>query len=107
MRVDDPTLSIVAMRRRLVSLSGAKVSMTFQRPLNSSISAMSLRISGVIVMFLISCMGAISIFTHLYPFHTRCTGTAEIKLEKATGYTYQSGSLMLSCKPASNRRKFI
>ena len=32
MRVDEPTLSIVAMRRRLVSFSGTKVSMTFQRP---------------------------------------------------------------------------
>jgi hypothetical protein len=38
--------------------------MTFQRPLNSSISAMSLRISGVIVMFLILCMGDI----HFQPF---------------------------------------
>jgi len=65
MRVDDPTLSIVAIRRRLVSLSGARVSMTFQRPLNSSMSATSLRTSGVIVMFLISCMGLVSIFTHL------------------------------------------
>ncbi len=45
--------------------------MTFQRPLNSSISAMSLRISGVIVMFLISCMREISIFTHFYPIHTQ------------------------------------
>jgi hypothetical protein len=52
-----PTLSIVAIRRRVVSFSGARVSMTFQRPLNSSISAMSLRISGVIVMFLMLCMG--------------------------------------------------
>jgi len=84
MRVDDPTLSIVAIRRRLVSFSGARVSMTFQRPLNSSIAAMSLRISGVIVMLLVSYMGnihlhpffshsladgkKISIHTHLYPF---------------------------------------
>src|SRR5580700_660792 len=37
MRVEEPALSIVAIRRRLVSLSGARVSMTFQRPLNSSI----------------------------------------------------------------------
>src|SRR5689334_13416864 len=64
MRVDDPTLSMVAFRRRLVSLSGASVSMTVQRPLNSSISAMSLSISGVIVMFLISCMSDI----HFHPF---------------------------------------
>jgi len=53
MRVDDLTLSMVAIRRRLVSFSGASVSMTVQRPLNSSISAMSLSIAGVIVMFLI------------------------------------------------------
>jgi hypothetical protein len=45
--------------------------MTFQRPLNSSISAMSLRISGVIVMFVISGIGYISIFTHLYPICTQ------------------------------------
>jgi hypothetical protein len=38
--------------------------MTVQRPLNSSISAMSLRISGVMVMFLIACMRSI----HFYPF---------------------------------------
>src|SRR6266852_5706667 len=56
MRVEDPMLSIVAMRLRLVSLSGARVSIAFQRPLNSSISAMSFRISGVMVMFFISCM---------------------------------------------------
>jgi hypothetical protein len=62
--VDDPTLSMVAIRRGLVSFSGASVSMTVQRPLNSSISAMSLRISGVIVMFFISCMTDI----HFHPF---------------------------------------
>jgi hypothetical protein len=55
---------MVAFRRRLVNLSGASVSMTVQRPLNSSISAMSLSISGVIVMFLISCMSDI----HFHPF---------------------------------------
>jgi hypothetical protein len=38
--------------------------MTVQRPLNSSISAMSLRISGVIVMFLMPCMAD----THFHPF---------------------------------------
>jgi hypothetical protein len=64
MRVDDPTLAIVAIRRRLVSFSGTIVSMTLQRPLNSSISATSLSISGVIVMCLISCMTNI----HSYPF---------------------------------------
>jgi hypothetical protein len=48
--VEDPTLSIVAIRRKKVSFSGVRVSMTDQRPLNSSIAAMSLRISGVIVM---------------------------------------------------------
>jgi hypothetical protein len=53
MRVDDPTLSMVAIRRRLVSFSGVSVSMTVQRPLNSSISAISLRIPVVIVMSLI------------------------------------------------------
>jgi hypothetical protein len=64
------TLSIVAMRLRLVSFSGASDSITFQGPLNSSISAMSFRISGVIVTFLISC-ARISIYTRLYPFGTR------------------------------------
>jgi hypothetical protein len=44
--VEEPTLSIVATRFRLVSFSGASVSIAFQRPLNSLISAMSLRISG-------------------------------------------------------------
>src|SRR6266481_9437566 len=84
MRVDDPMLSIVATRLRLVSLSGARVCIAFQRPLNSSISAISFRISGVIVMFLISCMigypflpiftrflqagKRISIYIHFHPF---------------------------------------
>jgi hypothetical protein len=62
--VDDPTLSIVAIRRKLVSFSGARVSMTVQRPLNSSISAMSLRISGVIVMLVMRCMA----YIHFHPF---------------------------------------
>src|SRR5262249_12642008 len=65
-RVEDPTLSIVAIRLRLVSFSGASDSITFQRPLNSSISAMSFRISGVIVMLLILWV-RISIYTHCYP----------------------------------------
>jgi len=65
-RVEEPTLSIVAIRLRLVSFSGASDSITFQRPLNSSISAMSLRISGVMVTFLISWV-RISIYTHFYP----------------------------------------
>jgi len=64
MRVDDPTLSIVAIRRSMVSFSGASVSMTVQRPLNSSISAMSLRISGVIVMLVMRYMADI----HFHPF---------------------------------------
>jgi hypothetical protein len=38
--------------------------MTFQRPLNSSISAMSLRISEVIVIFVILGIGHI----HFHPF---------------------------------------
>jgi hypothetical protein len=38
--------------------------MTVQRPLNSSISAMSLRISGVIAMLLMRCMAN----THFHPF---------------------------------------
>jgi hypothetical protein len=49
---------------QFVSFSGARVSMTFQRPLNSSISEMSLRISGVMVMFLMSSIGDI----HFHPF---------------------------------------
>jgi len=64
MRVDDPTLSIVAIRLSVVSFSGASVSMTVQRPLNSSISAMSFRISGVIVMLVMRCMADI----HFHPF---------------------------------------
>src|SRR6266404_7898620 len=69
-RVEEPTLSIVAIRLRLESFSGASDSITFQRPLNSSISAMSFRISGVIVMFLIS-WGRISIYTHFHPIPTQ------------------------------------
>jgi hypothetical protein len=38
--------------------------MTVQRPLNSSISAMSLRISGVIVMLVMRCLADI----HFHPF---------------------------------------
>ena len=70
MRVEEPTLSIVAIRLKLVSFSGASDSITYQRPLNSSISAMSFRISGVIVMFLIS-WARISIYTHFYPIASR------------------------------------
>lgn len=53
---------------------------TVQRPLNSSISAMSLSISGVMLIILISCIinihfhpfiaesHPISVFTHFHPF---------------------------------------
>jgi hypothetical protein len=41
-------------------------SITFQRPLNSSISAMSCKISGVMLMFPILYV-RISIYTHFYP----------------------------------------
>jgi hypothetical protein len=67
-RVEDPTLSIVAIRLRVVSVLGARDSITFQRPLNSSISAMSFRISGVMVMFLISWV-RISIYTQFHPIY--------------------------------------
>lgn len=52
MRVEDPTLSMVATRRRAVSRSGASVPNAFHAPLNSSIWAMSRSISGV--MFRVS-----------------------------------------------------
>lgn len=58
--------AVCAIRLRLVSFSGARDSITFQRPLNSSISAMSFRISGVIVMSLIPWVW-ISIYTHFHP----------------------------------------
>jgi hypothetical protein len=41
----------VAIRLRVVSFSGASDSITFHRPLNSSVSVMSFMVSGVIVMF--------------------------------------------------------
>lgn len=44
-------LSIVAIRLRLVSFSGARTPSPFQRPLNSSISVMNFGISGVMVIF--------------------------------------------------------
>jgi hypothetical protein len=49
MRVDEPMLSIVATRRSDVSRSGDMRPIAAHAPLNSSISAISLRISGVIV----------------------------------------------------------
>jgi hypothetical protein len=68
-QVEEPTLSIVAIRLRVVSFSGARDSITYQRRLNSSISAISFRISGVIVMFLMS-WGRISIYTVFTQFVT-------------------------------------
>ena len=50
MRVDDPMLSIVATRRSADRRSGAKVPSARHAPLNSSISAIKERISGVIRM---------------------------------------------------------
>ena len=47
MRVEEPTLSMVATLRRAVSRSGARVPNALHAPLNSSIWAMSLSISGV------------------------------------------------------------
>lgn len=52
MRVEEPTLSMVATRRRAVSRSGAREPNAFHAPLNSSIWAMSRSISGV--MFRVS-----------------------------------------------------
>src|SRR5882672_1212608 len=52
MRVDDPMLSMVATRRRAESRSGASVPRARQAPLNSSIPAISERISGVILRVL-------------------------------------------------------
>src|SRR5437879_3566440 len=49
MRVDDPMLSMVATLRRADRRSGAKAPRARQAPLNSSISAMKPRISGVIL----------------------------------------------------------
>ena len=49
-RVEDPMLSIVAIRRKLNKRSGASVPSARQAPLNSSISDMIPRISGVIWM---------------------------------------------------------
>jgi hypothetical protein len=45
--------------------------MTVQRPLNSSISAMSLRISGVIVMLVMRCLADI----HFHPFNAGREGS--------------------------------
>src|SRR5690606_9550811 len=50
MRVDEPMLSMVATRRRVDSRSGASVPKARQAPLNLSLLAMRLRISGVIWM---------------------------------------------------------
>jgi hypothetical protein len=48
MRVDEPMLSMVATRRNAKRRSGARVPRAYHAPLNSSSSAMRLKISGVI-----------------------------------------------------------
>lgn len=68
MRVEEPMLSMVATRRKAESCSGARVPRAFHVPLNSSISALRPRNSGV--MFKVSAV-IISIYTptntQLYP----------------------------------------
>jgi hypothetical protein len=64
-------LSIVATRLRLVSRSGARVGIAFQRPLNSSISVMSFRISGGNRDVLYLMHDRISILTHFSPDSVR------------------------------------
>jgi hypothetical protein len=49
MRVDEPTLSMVATLRNEVSLSFERLRIMRHCPLNSSNSAMSRRISGVML----------------------------------------------------------
>ena len=65
MRVDEPILSMVATRRRADSRAGASVPKARQAPLNSSILAMRLRISGVIWM--VSALSINQYYTHLHP----------------------------------------
>ena len=52
MRVDAPTDSTVAIRRRVARRSGARLPKAFHAPLNSSISPISRNRSGVITRFL-------------------------------------------------------
>lgn len=58
-------LSMVATRRRADSRSGASVPRARQAPLNSSILAMRLKISGVIWM--VSVCSTNQYYTHLHP----------------------------------------
>ena len=70
MRVEEPMLSMVATRRSADRRSGASVPKARQAPLNSSILAMRLSISGVIWMVSVRNMNQYC--THLHPF-ARCT----------------------------------
>jgi hypothetical protein len=57
-RVEEPMLSIVATRRSAESRSGASVPNARHAPLNSSISAINARISGVIRRLSIMIVGS-------------------------------------------------
>jgi len=70
--------------------------MTFQRPLNSSISAMSLRISGVIVDVFKYYAWAISIFNHSYPFPTQRQGN--IQFHPFAAIPYPMGGAKAACE---------
>jgi hypothetical protein len=63
-------LVVAPFCRRLALVARKGFEIAFQRPLNSSISAMSFKISGVMVMSPILWVW-ISIYTHLYPIRNR------------------------------------
>jgi len=64
-------LSMVATRRKAERRSGARVPKARQAPLNSSIRAIRLRISGVILMA--SERTIVQHYTQLHPFNIRLT----------------------------------
>lgn len=61
MRVEEPMLAMVATRRKADNRSGANIPSALHAPLNSSISAMSASISGVILRVSVRKLIAISI----------------------------------------------
>jgi hypothetical protein len=87
MRADDPTLSMVAIRRRLVSLSGASVSMTVQRTLELVDFGDELKYfggNGDVLDFVHAQYPFSPIYSqfardiHFYPFSPVCDGISEL-----------------------------
>ena len=92
-------LSMVATRRSADSRSGARVPKARQAPLNSSILAMRLRISGVIWRVSVCSMN--QYYTHLHPISSRAhydTHLHPIRRRQCHLACRRNGAAMDSCQ---------